>query len=164
MQAVGSSMMALLEAERGEAEQGEGQRGPWHDVSTEKRRCNGLSVRCLGGLPVGAWRLPPSHWVVGAPKPPPVAPGSARNTRSHDSPLHPVPPRGGGPGARMAPGGPAERAGAQTRRELQLGARAGLPGGQGLRGGEANNGLFSAENILHGGTPVCSGGRTTLGQ
>ena len=57
-----------------------------HDVSTEKRRCNGLSVRCLGGLPVGAWRLPPSHWVVGAPEPPPVAPGSARNTRSHDSP------------------------------------------------------------------------------
>jgi hypothetical protein len=28
--------------------------------------------------------LPPSHWVVGAPEPPPIAPGSARNTRSHD--------------------------------------------------------------------------------
>jgi hypothetical protein len=72
-------------------------------------------------LPVGAWRLPPSHWVVGAPKPPPVAPGSTRNTRSHDSPLHPVPPRCSGPGARLAPGGPAERAGAKTRRELQWG-------------------------------------------
>ena len=85
-------------------------------------------------MPVGAWRLPPSHWVVGAPKPPPVAPGSARNTRSHDSPLHPVPPRCSGPGARLAPGGPAERAGAKTRRELQCGPRGRLVGERG--GGE----------------------------
>jgi hypothetical protein len=45
----------------------------------------------VGGFPGGVWRLPPPHWVVVAPGPPPVAPGSARNTRSHDSPLHPVP-------------------------------------------------------------------------
>jgi hypothetical protein len=47
-------------------------------------------------LPGGTLRLLPSHWVshwvVGAPKPPPVAPGSARNTRSHDSPSHPACP------------------------------------------------------------------------
>jgi hypothetical protein len=92
----------------------------------------GCQFGALGACPLVPGGCPhPNGWAVGAPKPPPVAPGSARNTRSHDSPLHPVPPRCSGPGARLAPGGPAERAGAKTRRELQWGPRARLPGGAG---------------------------------
>jgi hypothetical protein len=53
----------------------------------------GCQFGALGALPGGAWRLPPSHRVVGAPEPLPVAPGSAWNMRPHDSPSHPVPPR-----------------------------------------------------------------------
>ena len=89
--------------------------------------------------------MAPSHWVVGAPEPPPVAPGSARNTRSHDSSSHPVPLWGSGPGARLAPDGPAEHAGPKTRHEIQWGPRARLPGGQGLRGGEDKNGYFKVK-------------------
>jgi hypothetical protein len=51
-------------------------------------------------------------------------------------------PRGSGPVGRMAPGGPAEHAGAQTPHELQLGARARLPGGQGAGEAVSKNGYF----------------------
>jgi hypothetical protein len=44
------------------------------------RRVGRLPVRRLGGSRGGSWRLIPSHWVVGAVDPPPVAPGITRNT------------------------------------------------------------------------------------
>jgi hypothetical protein len=51
----------------------------------EKYDVVGCQFGALGARPVvpGGWS--PSHWVVGAVDPPPIATGSARNTRSHDS-------------------------------------------------------------------------------
>ena len=65
-----------------------------------------------------------------------------RTSNGLQRPVEGLRPRGSGPVGRMAPGGPAEHAGAQTPHELQLGARARLPGGQGAGEAVSKNGFF----------------------
>jgi hypothetical protein len=94
------------------------------------------------GLPGGNWWLPLSNRAVGGPEPPSVTSVGAQEMMSLICDHGGEVPRGSGPVGRMAPDGPAEHAGAQTPLELQWGARARLPGGQGLRGGEDKNGYL----------------------
>ena len=79
--------------------------------------------------------MPLSDRAVGGPEPPSVTSAGVQETASLICDHGGGVPRGSGPVGRMAPGGPAERAGAKTRRELQWGPRGRLPGERG--GGEA---------------------------
>jgi hypothetical protein len=58
-----SSSKALrgVEVKRSGSSRARAPRVTCHNVSTKNRRCHGLSVRRLGSLPGGTWRLPPSH-------------------------------------------------------------------------------------------------------
>ena len=103
----------------------------------------------LWDLPDGTWRLSLSHWVGGALEPPTPSPTSTWNARSLICDHGGEGPRCSGPGARLAPGGPAEHAAPKTHHEIQWGPRARLPGVQGLRGGEDKNGYFKSETVWH---------------
>jgi hypothetical protein len=100
------------------------------------------------GLPGGNWWLPLSDRAVEGPEAPSVTSAGVQETTSLICDHGGEVPRGSGPVGRIAPGGSAEHAGAQTPHELNGGGgRARPPGRQGLRGGEDKEWLFSAESF-----------------